>query len=129
VEFVLTLSLLFTLIFCFFELCLALYTYDVISESAREGTRYAMVRGASCRTSTGVSCQVSPDEVNSYVSGLGWPNVGGGTMNVNTTYPDGSEAIGSRVQVNVTYQFRITMPFVPSNAISLSSTSVMYIIQ
>jgi hypothetical protein len=55
--------------------------------------------------------------------------VAGGTMIVNTTYPDGNEQPGSRVQVNVTYAFPFRIPFVPSSTINLSSNSVMYIVQ
>ena len=129
VEFAVTLSILFTLLFCFFELCLVFYSYDLISECAREGTRYAMVRGASCPTTANPTCEVTAAQVNSYVAAIALPNVGGGTMSVATTYPDGNEAVGSRVQVKVTYLFKITMAFVPKSAINLSSTSVMYIIQ
>jgi hypothetical protein len=66
--------------------------------------------------------------VNAYVSGLGWPNIGGGTVTPVTTY-DGNESVGSHVQVTVTYTFKITMPFVPKKSISLSSTSKATIIQ
>jgi Flp pilus assembly protein TadG len=129
IEFALTLPTLCGLLFCFLELCLLFYSYDMISESAREGTRYAIVRGASCQTTAGASCETTAAQVNTYVSNLGWPNLAGGTMVVDTTYPKGSDAVGNPVQIKVTYTFRITMHFVPTNSISLSSTSVMYILQ
>jgi Flp pilus assembly protein TadG len=129
VEFAVTLPVLFTLIFCFMEMCLAFYTHNMISELAREGTRYAMVRGSSCLTSSSSSCQATASQVNTFVSGIGFPNLGGGTISPVTTYPDGNAAIGSRVQISITYVFPITMPFVPTNSISMSSTSVATIIQ
>ena len=130
IEFALTLPTLCCLLFCFLELCLLFYSYDMISESAREGNRYAIVRGASCQTSAGVSCETTAAKVNTYVSNLGWPNLAGGTMVVDTTYPkNGSDVVGNPVQTTVTYTFRITMPLVPTSAFSLSSTSVMYILQ
>lgn len=129
IETAVTLPILLTLFFCFMELCLMFYSYDMISESAREGTRYAMYRGASCPTSTSPTCEVTATQVNTYVSGLGWPNVGGGTITVATTYPSGNEAVGSLVQVKVTYVFPIKMPFVPRNAITMASTSEAYILQ
>jgi Flp pilus assembly protein TadG len=129
VEFAVTLPVLFTLIFCFMEMCLAFYTHNMISELAREGTRYAMVRGSSCLTSASSSCQATASQVNTFVSGIGFPNLGGGTMTVAASYPDGNAAIGSRVQVLITYVFPITMPFVPTNSISMSSTSVTTIVQ
>jgi Flp pilus assembly protein TadG len=129
VEFALTLPVLMTLLFCFMEMCLAFYTKDMISECAREGTRYAMYRGASCPTASNPTCEVSSSQVNTYVTGLGWPNLAGGTMTVATSYPNGNEAVGSQVQVKVSYTFPITMPLVPKNALALQSTSTMYILQ
>ena len=128
-ELAVTLPALLALIFCFIELCMMFYSYNMISESAREGTRYAMVHGATCPTSANPTCMVTATQVNTYVSGLGWPNLGGGTVAVATSYPDGNEAIGSRVRVQVTYVFPITMPYVPTNSISMSTTSQMNIIQ
>jgi Flp pilus assembly protein TadG len=128
IEFAITLPTLFALIFCFMELCMVFYTYDMISESAREGTRYAMVRGASCPSTANPTCRATIAQVNAYVSGLGWPNVGGGKVTPNTVY-DGAEAVGTHVQVTVTYTFPITLPFVPTKPISLSSTSKATIIQ
>jgi len=129
VEFVVALPVLFALIFCFMEICLAFYTYEAISESARDGARYAMVRGASCPTTSNPTCEVTASQVNAYVSGLGWPNLGGGTVTPATTYPDGNENVGSHVQVTVSYTFNITMPLVPAKAITLSSTSKTTILQ
>lgn len=129
IEFALTLPALFGLLFCFMEMCLAFYTYDMISESAREGARYAMVHGASCPTSGNPTCEATATQVNTYVSGLGWPNIAGGTMTVSTTYPNGNEAVGSAVQVRVSYAFKITLAFVPKSTLNMSSTSLMYIIQ
>jgi Flp pilus assembly protein TadG len=129
VEMAVTLPVLFTLMFCFMQMCLAFYTVDMISESAREGTRWAMYRGATCPTSTNPTCEASASQVNSYVSGIDWPNLAGGTVTVTTTYPNGNEAVGSTVQVKVSYTMPITMPFVPKNSMSFSSTSVMPILQ
>ena len=129
IETALTLPILFTLLFCFMELCLAVYSKDMISESAREGTRYAMYHGASCPTSSNPTCEATAAQVNSYVSALGWPNLGGGTLSVATTYPNGNEAVGSLVQVKVTYIFAIKMPFVPKSSLTMSSTSETYILQ
>ena len=122
-------SVLCSLIFCFMEICLGFYTHAMISEAAREGTRYAMVRGAACPNVTTHSCEVTAAQVNTFVSGLKWPNLGGGTLTPVTTYPNGNESVGSTVQVRITYSFPISMPFVPSSSISMSATSVATIIQ
>ena len=124
-----TLPILLSVFFCFIELCLAFYSKDMISERAREGTRYAMYHGSSCPSSSNPTCELTASQINSYVSGLAWPNLGGGTITVSTTYPSGNEAPGSSVEVTVTYIFPIALPFVPSNTLSFSSTSEMKILQ
>jgi Flp pilus assembly protein TadG len=130
IEVAFSLSVLFTFLFCFMELSLVFYSYSMISECAREGTRYAMYRGATCMTSPGnTSCTATAAQIQNYVSGLGWPNIGGGTFTPVATFPDGNEAAGSRVQVKVTYVFPISMPFVPKNSITMASTSVVKIVQ
>lgn len=129
VEFALTAPALLALIFGLIEVCIALYTLQMVSEVAREGTRYAMVRGATCQTSNGSSCTATATEVNSYVSAARWPNIGGGTIAANTTFPDGNQNAGSRVQVTVTYVTPFKVPFMSTSPITLSSTSVMSIVQ
>jgi Flp pilus assembly protein TadG len=129
VEIALTLPVLITFFFGLIEVSLAFYTHQVLSESAREGTRYAIVHGSTCTTGSGSACTVSAATVNSYVSGLSWPNFGSSAMSVNTTYPDGNEAPGSRVQVTITYGFPFRVPFIPTSTLTMSSSSVMYIVQ
>jgi Flp pilus assembly protein TadG len=130
VGFALSSSILFMFIFGLTTMCLAFYTYESLSEMAREGARYAVVHGSSCETSSGSSCEVTAAEVNSYVQGLGIPNVGGGTMTVNTTYPDGGEAPNAdRVEVTVSYSFPWHIPFSGSQTVNMSSSSEMYILQ
>lgn len=135
VEFALTFSILFGFIIGLMQVSLALYSYEYISEIAREGTRYAIVHGPNCMTSGGVPCEVTDTagagsfpSVDSYVSGTELPNMGGGTVTVNTSYPNG-ELENKPVQVTVTYAFPYQIPFFPSKTLSLSSTSVMYIVQ
>jgi len=137
IEMAVTLPVMFAFLFCFMELSLAFYSYSMISETAREGTRYAMVHGASCPTSGNPTCEATAAQVDTYVLGIGWANLAGGTMTVcvyynnNTcnTNPSGSEAVGNPVKVTVTYVFPITMPFVPTNSLTMKSTSQMTIIQ
>jgi Flp pilus assembly protein TadG len=128
IELAVTLPVLFGLIFCFIETCMLLYTYEMISISARQGARYAMVRGASCPSTANPTCEATPAQVRAYVLGLGWPNIGGGIVTPTVNY-DGNESVGSHVQVTVSYTFQITLPFVPINSIAMSSTAKATIIQ
>ncbi len=125
----LTLPIVLTLFFCFMEACLIAYAKNMITECAREGTRYAIYHGATCPTSSNPTCEATATQVNTYVSNLGWPNLSGGTMQVNTTYPGGSEAPGNYVQVQVTYSMPVTMPFVPVSTFNLTSASKALILQ
>jgi Flp pilus assembly protein TadG len=129
VEFAVTVPTLFALIFCFINICLMMYSYVMICQSAREGTRYAMVRGASCPSTATPTCEVTAAQVNTFVSGVTTPNVAGGTVTPTTTYPDGNESVGSHVQVTVTYAYHVMLPFVPNKTFTLSSTSKTTIIQ
>lgn len=129
IEMAVALPVLFTLMFCFIEMCLAVYSKNLISECAREGTRYAVYHGSSCPNSSSPTCEATAAQVNSYVTGLGWPNLAGGTMTVNTVYPSGNENPGSLVTVVVSYTLPIRVPFTPTNTLSFSSTSQMRILQ
>jgi Flp pilus assembly protein TadG len=141
IEFAIGLSVLLTGVFTLMEICLMFYTYATIDECAREGARYAIVRGSSCLTNgtsgAGASCTASASAINSYVSNLGYPNTAGGTMSVNTTFSsDGTTftTIGNNdpndmVRVQVSYVFPVKLPFVPKNSISLSAQSQLYIVQ
>lgn len=129
VEFALTVPILMSFFFGLIEVAMAIYMHQMLSECAREGTRYAMVHGSTCVNGAGSSCTVTAAQVNSFVSGLSWPNIGGAPMTVSTTFPDGNESPGSRVQVYVTYPFPYRVPFIPPTTLNMSSTSVTYIVQ
>jgi Flp pilus assembly protein TadG len=129
VAFALTLPIMFGFIFGLLQVSMAFYTYEYISELAREGTRYAIVHGADCVAAGGSSCTVTSTGVQSYVAGIGLPNVGGGTLNVAATYPLNNEAPGSPVLVKVSYNFPFNIPFMPTSSISMASSSEMYIVQ
>jgi Flp pilus assembly protein TadG len=129
VELALSVPVLLTFFFGLIQVCIVTYTRGALSECAREGTRYAMVHGSTCETPGNASCTLTASQMNTYVSSNTWPNVGGGAMTVNTTYPDGNENPGSRVQITVTYAFPFRVPMIPTSTLTLSSTSVMYIVQ
>ena len=129
IEFVLSLTALMTFVFAVMEICMVFYTYGMISESAREATRYAIVRGSTCLTSSSTSCTASAATINTYATGRGFPNIGGGTPVATTTFPDGNQAPGSRVKVDIKYTVSIKVPFVPKNSLALDSSSEMYILQ
>ena len=140
-EFALTSVILFTLVFGVIAICLALYSYNVTAEAAREATRYAIVRGSACSNSTFPDCNVTSDQIQTYVRGLGFPgiNPSSTTLTAVATWPTTGAACfpsvtpcnnpGNLVQVTVQYTFPLVIPFVPSRTLTMSSTSAMYISQ
>jgi Flp pilus assembly protein TadG len=111
----------------------AMYTYHLISDAARMGTRYAIVRGSSCTAS---GCPATATSVQTYVRGLA-PELASASITVNTTWATTSNcnsspatSAGCQVTVQVTYPFKFAaVPLLPSLAMSISSTSKMIISQ
>ena len=124
----LTLPVLISFVFGLMQLCLAYYSIEMISETAREATRYAIVHGATCQTVSGASCTVGAAGLQTYATSLGWPNLAGGVMTAAVSFPDGDQAPGHRVQVRMTYVFTAKIPFENARPLSMSSSSQMYIL-
>jgi Flp pilus assembly protein TadG len=139
VENALSLGLLFTLVFGIMEIGWALYSYHFISEAAREGTRYAIVRGSSCAAAGSLCTDVSQTNIQNYVENLGFPGINSGNMTVTATWPTTGAACtpstapcnnpGNLVQVTVAYKFPLSIPFVKASTINMASTSEMVISQ
>lgn len=144
VETALSMTLLLTLVFGIIEVSLMLYSYHFISNAAREGTRYAIVRGSSwttaCGTYTSSGCTATTTQIQQYVLNLGFPGIDPAKLTVTPTSSlttGGSScspftscnAASNVVQVKVTYNFPFSVPFVTPRTISISSASQMVISQ
>jgi Flp pilus assembly protein TadG len=131
VEFAMASTILFTLVFGVIAICLALYSYNVVAESAREATRYAIVRGSAC-TSFATACPATKTDIETYVRSLGFPGINPASaslwVNTDCCWPTNNNP-GSTVQVTVNYTFPLVIPFVPSRTLTMSSTSAMVISQ
>jgi Flp pilus assembly protein TadG len=138
-------ALLMMLVFGSIELSLALYSYHFVSAAAREGIRYAIVRGATC---TDADCPATPATIQTYVRGLGYPGINPNALTVTATCganpaPPGTPTLtacaatgstpnylaGNLVQVLVSYQYPLVLPFVRTTTITMTSTSQMVISQ
>jgi Flp pilus assembly protein TadG len=134
-EMAFSLTILLALVFGVFEISEALYTYHILSDAAREGTRYAIVRGSACSVIT--PCPATAANIQSYLQGLGLPGINPNLMTVTTTWPSRGSACtpstnpcnnpGNLVQVTVTYRFPLSIPFVTASTVTMSSTSEMVI--
>jgi Flp pilus assembly protein TadG len=142
VETAISLTILFTFILGIMEGSLALYSYHFVSDAAREGTRYAIVRGsdwsAECdgtgTAGSGYSssgCIANAADVEKYVSSLNFPGIDITTSDVCvqflTSLPSSASssctaassstevpASGNIVQVTITYPFNFGLPGLPT---------------
>jgi len=150
VEYAIVLTVFVTFLFAIMDFSRFLYTYHFVSEVAREGTRYAVVRGSTYRTTACTStftfaCNATAANVTSYVQGLTPPEITSSSLTVATTWPgaaptgaetacnttNGNNSPGCLVQVAVCYPFKFMLPFLSKSASTwtVSSTSVMVISQ
>lgn len=145
-------SVLFAMFFGVFQFSFASYTYHYVSDAAREGARYAIVRGStSCVNTPNLSnCNASSATIGNYVKNLGYPGIDStANMTVTTTWltatTDTSTGTtlttwaacgtapcnlpGSMANVVVAYAFPLRIPFVPARTINVTSTSQMVVQQ
>jgi len=140
VEFAICSSIMFSLTFGILTTCLAVYCYHFTSDAARQGTRYAIVRGASCSTNGNFTsdCPVATSAaIQTYLRTLTLPGIPSqyltatASWSVNgTTWsstPTNFNAPGNLVKVTVNYTLPLAVPFVSTQSLSMSSTSQMVI--
>jgi len=128
-----------------FEMMLALSTFNYVTDAARQGTRYAMVRGStSCTNTPNLSnCNATAAEIKTYVQGISYPGIKSSNLTVtaswlsaSSTYPTSwsscggtCNAPGNLVKVVASYPFTFSVPFVPKATLTMTSTSQMVISQ
>jgi Flp pilus assembly protein TadG len=146
VEMALASAVVFAMLFGVIYFSMTLYTYHYISEAAREGSRYAMVRGSASCTNTPnlTNCNALNTQIQTYVRDLGYPGLDAANkMTVTTTWYNPSASLssptvcttgtcnapGNIVQVQVVYTYPLSVPFYGKKTLSLTSTSEMVIAQ
>ena len=132
VEFAIVSVAMLTLTFGIIDFGRALYTYHLIANAARAGTRYAMVRGSTCAVA---GCPATTDSVQTYVRGLA-PGIDPNALTVTTTWSGGlgcsdpsNQGPGCVVAVQASYTFRFMIPLLPNVALPMTSASQMVIAQ
>lgn len=133
VEFAIVSTASLTLMLGIVDFGRALYTYHLVANAARSGTRYAMVRGSTCTVS---GCPATGDAIQTYVRGLA-PGIDPNLLQVSTTWSSGNgcsdpanQGPGCVVAVKVSYDFRFVMiPLVPDVTLTMASTSQIVIAQ
>ncbi|HLI62502.1 MAG TPA: TadE/TadG family type IV pilus assembly protein [Terriglobales bacterium] len=140
IEFTVVALALLTVMLGIVDLGRALYAYNYVSDAARRGARYAIVRGSKCDpTLSGCPVQSSQDpNLISYVES----NADGiNTSNLSVTAsccPAGAATCtggsfpcdpGNAVQVQVQYTFNFITPLLPQASWKMTSTSEMTVSQ
>jgi Flp pilus assembly protein TadG len=139
VETTLCMIILLTMLFGIIQAGLAVYSYHFIAEAAREGARYAIVRGSAC-TSFVTACPATATDIQNYVKGLGFPGIDtrASAMTVTATCgalgslaacSSSNDSPGNLVHVAITYKFPLAVPFVPAQTITMNTASQMVISQ
>jgi Flp pilus assembly protein TadG len=139
VEFAFLIPILFALVFGIIDFGRALYSYHFVSNAAREATRWASVRGRDC---TGLDdCNAAASDVSTYVASIAPMGIDTSpsklSVTTNWVMPPNNLPIcasfptnpGCAVQVQVSYQFKFILPFLPTSGYKMTSTSEMIISQ
>jgi Flp pilus assembly protein TadG len=108
-EFSLVALMLFSVVLATIEFNRMILVYTAVANAARAGARYAVVHGNS-RTGSGVDGPSGAGNNPTQVVNVVKTFANAGMMNttalvINVTYPDGTNAPGSRVRVAVTYPY------------------------
>lgn len=129
VEFAIASTVALTMIFGIIDFGRGLYTYHLVANAARAGSRYAIVHGSACTVS---GCPATSAEIQTYVRGLA-PGIDPNSLTVTTTWPGaancavGKNDPGCPVTVTVTYPFTFIVSILPRFTMSMTSSSTMIV--
>jgi Flp pilus assembly protein TadG len=146
VEMALSSAILFAMFIGLFQMTMASYVYQYVSDAAREASRWAIVRGSSCGANTPNldHCGASSTDIQNYVRGLKYPAVASSKLTAAATWYTPSASLpttwtlcssgtcdspGNLVKVVVTYNYPFSVPYVPATTIAVTSTSQMVVSQ
>jgi len=133
IEFAVCATAFITLMFGIIEFGFAIYSYNFVSNAAREASRYAMVRGSTCSglsggcpmtgCTQGASCPSLLTYVESIAVGINTTNLSvQATCTSGGTYSALPCAPGTAVQVKVQYTFALFKPL-SARTLTMVSTS------
>ncbi len=130
VEFAVAASFFFVMLIGIIDFGRALFTYDLVANAARVGTRWAMVRGSACAVS---GCPATAASVQTYVRSVSFAGADSTQLTVTTTWSKGLGCYdttfhgpGCIVTVAVQYPFTFVLNFAP---IQMTGSSQMVISQ
>jgi Flp pilus assembly protein TadG len=124
------------LIFGIIDFGRAMYTYSYVAQVARQGARWAIVRGSKCNSAEISPCPARSGsaDVGPYVQSLNEGAMNGTDLSASLSWPECPSGVtgnapGCTAQVTVSYPFTFVAPFVSQLTIPMASTSRMVISQ
>ncbi len=134
-ETAIVMGVVLALLFGIIDFGRTMYTYAFVAQLARQGARWAIVRGSQCTLLD--HCNASNNDVQTYVRSLSYGATDANSITVTTTWPTTDcppnytavNQPGCLVSVNVQYPFKFIAPFVSGAQLTMSSTSQMVISQ
>ena len=146
VEFALSATVFTMTLFGVLGAAFALYVDHYVDAAARDGARYAMVRGStwtgtSCASTQTLQCAATAANITSYIKAVTPAGFPLSNLKVNTTWPgstpsgsscdttQGADSPGCTVAVQVSYSVHLLVPFVSKPDLTLSSTAKVAVAQ
>ncbi len=134
-ETAIVMGVVLALLFAIIDFGRAMYTYAFVAQLAREGARWAIVRGAQCTQLD--HCNASQSDIQTYVQSLSEGATTPSSIAATAAWgncPTGispNNSPGCTVSVNVQYPFKFMLPYMPgpNMKLQMSSTSQMVISQ
>lgn len=135
VETAVVMAVLLTIMFGIIDFGRALYTYSFVANAAREGARWAIVRGSKCTLLDHCPAVTGSTDIQPYVQSLSEGATNPARIQANLQFPScpsgssggSNNAPGCIAEVTVKYPFTFMLPFLPTTGMTMSSTSEMVI--
>jgi Flp pilus assembly protein TadG len=134
IEYALTFMFFMSMVLGIVDFSRALYSYHFLSDAAREATRWAAVRGATCTNDGSCTAAASSADVIAYVTNITPPGLNLADLTTTPSWPGTGNCPGVNnnpgcpVNVTVSYQFNFVVPFIRTTPLTLSSSSEMIIL-
>jgi Flp pilus assembly protein TadG len=133
-ETAIVMAVLLALMFGIMDFGRALYTYSTVAQLARQGARWAVVRGSNCTVyASACPAQSGSTDIQPYIRSISAGGMDANSINaqLNFTTPCSNNKTtnqaGCTASVTVSYRFNFLLPWMPSSSINMSSTSAMVI--
>jgi Flp pilus assembly protein TadG len=127
VEMAVVMAVLLMIMFGIIDFGRAFYTYSFVANAAREGARWAIVRGSKCTQLDHCPAASGTSDIQPYVQSLSEGATNPSKISATLAFTGCGNAPGCVAEVTVQYPFKFMLPFLPSAGMTMSSTSEMVI--